>query len=147
MGEDKKMDARNEFGAEQFVRITAAIWWLSVSEPEAIALLAPTNTEATKQTTNEHEFEPEPEQAQATATTQIGVTPPTQPPDPTDIAITLLMTATYTIRLFDALLAAYPGLRADMQDELDKFAEFVNSKAIEWTGEGIFEPSVWEEEE
>jgi len=147
MGEDTKMAARNEFGAEQFVRITTAIWWLSVSEPEAIALLAPTNTEATEQTTTQHEFEPEPEPMQATATTQIEITQPTQPPDQTDIAITLLMTATYTIRLFDALLMAYPGLRADMQEELDKFAEFVNQKAIEWTGTGIFEPSVWEEEE
>jgi hypothetical protein len=146
MGEDTKMAARNEFGAEQFIRITAAIWWLSVNEPEAIALLAPTNTEATKQTTNEHEFEPEPEPEPEPAMPQSRVSPQAQPPDPTDIAIALLMTATYTIRLFDALLAAYPGLRADMQEELDKFAEFVNSKAIEWTGEGIFEPSVWEEE-
>jgi hypothetical protein len=146
MGEDTKMAARNEFGAEQFIRITAAIWWLSVNEPEAIALLAPTNTETTEQTTNEHEFEPEPEPEHEPAMPQSRVTPPEQPPDPADIAITLLMTATYTIRLFDALLMAYPGLRADMQEELDKFAEFVNQKAIEWTGEGIFEPSVWEEE-
>jgi hypothetical protein len=141
------MAARNEFGAEQFVRITTAIWWLSVNEPEAIALLEPTNTEATEQTTNEHEFEPEQEPEPAPAMPQSRVSQQAQPPDPTDIAITLLMTATYTIRLFDALLMAYPGLRADMQEELDKFAEFVNQKAIEWTGTGIFEPSVWEEEE
>jgi hypothetical protein len=146
MGEDTKMATRNEFGAEQLVKITAAIWWLSVSAPEAIALLAMTNTEATEQTTNEHEFEPEPEKEPQLVMPQSRVSPQAQPPDPTDIAIALLTTATYTIRLFDALLMAYPGLRADMQEELDKFAEFVNSKAIEWTGEGIFEPSVWEEE-
>jgi hypothetical protein len=139
------MATRNEFGAEQLVKITSAIWWLSVTAPEVTHLLAPTNTGATEQTTNEHEFEPEPEPTQAPTTTQIEISQPAQQPDPTDIAITLLMTATYTIRLFDALLAAYPGLRADMEEELDTFAEFVNQKAIEWTGTGIFEPSVWED--
>jgi hypothetical protein len=140
------MATRNEFGAEQLVKITSAIWWLSVNAPEVTHLLAPTNTEATEQTTNKHEFEHDPEPAPEPTPAQIEISQPTQPPDPTDIAIALLITATYTIRLFDALLMAYPGLRADMQEELNKFAEFVNSKAIEWTGTGIFEPSVWEEE-
>ena len=146
MGEDAKMAARTAINDEQFVKVVLGLWWLSVTTREALNLFAQNTHEPTEAYEIPNHTEPEPSPEPEQPQPQIYPPTPAAPIDLTDVATTLLMTATYTIRLFDLLLMAYPGLRADMEEVLDEFAQFIDEKARNWTGVGILEPSEIEEE-
>jgi uncharacterized membrane-anchored protein YhcB (DUF1043 family) len=58
-------------------------------------------------------------------------------PEYTEQQRLILKAFTLTATLFDRLLQAYPGLRADMQDDLTELWACIDEIKARWTGVGL----------